>query len=102
MQGVEFLDVLDRLIPAGVLDQMCTELGPRPGSAPKLPAGKLIGVRQGAPFSYPLPVARKILPAASTAGAAPDIQMPPNERVPLGSPFGVAFHAASCASVCAS
>ena len=42
MQSVQFLDVLDRLIPAGVLDQMCTELGPRPRSAPKLPAGKLI------------------------------------------------------------
>jgi hypothetical protein len=42
MQSVEFLDVLDRLIPAAVLDQMCTELGPRPRSAPKLPAGKLI------------------------------------------------------------
>jgi len=42
MQNVQFLDVLDRLIPAPVLDQMCTEFGPRPRSAPKLPTGKLI------------------------------------------------------------
>jgi hypothetical protein len=28
MQNMQFLDVLDRLIPAPVLDQMCTEFGP--------------------------------------------------------------------------
>ena len=42
MQSVQFLDVLDRLIPASVLAQMCEELGPRARSAPKLPAAKLI------------------------------------------------------------
>ena len=40
MENVQFLDVLDRLIPAPVLDQMCTEFGPRPRSAPKLPTGE--------------------------------------------------------------
>ena len=42
MQSVQFLDVLDRLIPASVLEQMCEEYGPRARSAPKLPAAKLI------------------------------------------------------------
>lgn len=42
MHNIQFLDVLDRLIPAPVIDQMCAEFGPRPRSAPKLPAGKLI------------------------------------------------------------
>ena len=42
MQSVQFLDVLSRLIPASVLDQMCAEFGPRARSAPKLPAAKLI------------------------------------------------------------
>src|SRR5260370_13691693 len=42
MQNMQFLDVLDRLIPASVLDQMCAEFGPRARSAPKLPASKLI------------------------------------------------------------
>jgi hypothetical protein len=42
VQSVQFLDVLDRLIPASVLEQMCEEYGPRARSAPKLPAAKLI------------------------------------------------------------
>ena len=42
MHSVQFLDVLDRLIPASVLEQMCEEYGPRARSAPKLPAAKLI------------------------------------------------------------
>ena len=42
MQSVQFLDVLNRMIPASLLDQMCEEYAPRPRSAPKLPAGKLI------------------------------------------------------------
>jgi hypothetical protein len=39
---VQFLDVLDRLIPASVLEQMCEEYGPRARGAPKLPAAKLL------------------------------------------------------------
>jgi hypothetical protein len=42
VQSVQFLDVLDRLIPASVLEQMCEEYGPRARSAQKLPAAKLI------------------------------------------------------------
>ena len=42
MQSVQFLDVLNRLLPATVLQQMCEEFGPRARSAPKLPAPKLI------------------------------------------------------------
>jgi hypothetical protein len=42
VQSVQFLDVLNRLIPDSVLDQRCEEFGPRARSAPKLPAAKLI------------------------------------------------------------
>jgi hypothetical protein len=42
MQSVQFLDVLNRLIPDSVLSQMCEQLGPRARTTPKLPAAKLI------------------------------------------------------------
>lgn len=42
MQSAQFLDVLDRMIPANAFEQMCEEYAPRPRSEPRMSVSEVV------------------------------------------------------------